>query len=100
MLPDDAAKVVKFILAELEGGFRVSPYEFALKDLESMTGVRPQNIGMSFSPHIEGPLRRRGLTARKCGSPGRMKIIVDHAPSETVVSHDHSPSVRAAPQPR
>lgn len=100
MLPDDAAKVVKFILAELEGGFRVNPYEFALKDLESMTGVRPQNIGMSFSPHIEEPLRLRGLTARKCGSPGRMKIIVDNASPETVVSHDQSRAVRAAPQPR
>ena len=85
MLPDDAAKVVKFILADLEGGFRVSPYEFALKDLESMTGVRPQNIGMAFSPHIEGPLRLRGFVARKCGSPGRMKIVVDRARLHTVV---------------
>ena len=84
MLPDDAAKVVKFIVAEMDGGFRVRPYEFALKDLEKMTGVRPQNIGMSFSPHIEGPLRLRGFVARKCGSPGRMKIIVDQDQAEVV----------------
>jgi hypothetical protein len=85
MLHDDAAKVVKYILAELANGFRHRPYEFSLKDIERATGVRPQNIGMAFSPHIEGPLRNRGFVAQKCGTPGRIKIVVDQAPPQTVV---------------
>ena len=74
MLSDDGAKVVQRILSELKDGLRTLPTEFSLKDLERTTQVRPQNIGMAFSPYIEKPLLAKGIKARKCGVPMRIQL--------------------------
>ncbi|MEQ1639020.1 MAG: hypothetical protein ABL903_20350 [Methylococcales bacterium] len=74
MLSDDGAKVVQLILNELDTGLRVLPTEISLKDLESKSHVRAQNIGMAFNPYIDAPLLAKGIEARKCGTPVRIQL--------------------------
>lgn len=74
MLSDDGAKIVRVILLELEKGFRTLPTEIALQELEKKSQVRPQNIGMAFSPYIDQPLLEKGIEARKCGTPMRIQL--------------------------
>lgn len=74
MLSDDGAKIVRIILIDLEKGFRTLPTEVSLKDLEKKSQVRPQNIGMAFSPYIDQPLLEKGIKATKCGTPVRIQL--------------------------
>ncbi len=57
------------ILKEIEQGLRVPPTEIYLKYLEEKSRVRSQNIGMAFDPYIAKSLLKKGVKARKCGSP-------------------------------
>lgn len=74
MLCDDGAIVVGFILKKLDQGVKILPTEISLKHLETKTGVRPQNIGMAFDPYISVPLAKKGIEARKCGTPRRIQL--------------------------
>jgi|GEM_PF-4284514 len=74
MLSDDGAKIVNIILKEVGDGVRVLPTEVSLKDLEEKSRVRPQNIGMAFTPYIDKPLLNKGILAIKCGTPVRIKL--------------------------
>lgn len=73
MLSDDGAKIVEVILNEIKQGMRTLPTEFSLKYLEEKSSVRPQNIGMAFTPYIDKPLSHNGIKAKKCGTPVRIQ---------------------------
>lgn len=73
-LCDAGPKVVKYILSELENGYRIIPAQFSLKEIESNTGVRAQSIGMSFDAYIFPALLNKNLVAKKCGAKGRTVI--------------------------
>ena len=74
MLSDDAVKVVRLILDELNSGIRTLPAEVSLKHIEQMTGVRVQNIGSAFEGSIKKALEASGLHAVKIGTPRRIRI--------------------------
>ena len=75
MLSDDGAKIVQIIFKEIEQGRLVPPTEISLERLEEISGVRPQNIGMAFDFYIARPLLKKGIEAKKCGSPRVIQLI-------------------------
>lgn len=74
MLSDDAVKVVRLILDELNSGTRTLPTEISLGHIERMTGVSAQNIGMAFDDSIKTVLEASGFHAVKIGTPRRIRI--------------------------
>lgn len=71
---DVGPAVVKYIISDLENGYRILPAQISLKELEKVVHVRAQSIGMAFDAFIRPALFAKGISAKKCGAKGRMII--------------------------